>query len=196
MNENQPNTLTPEYFEEIYQRNSDPWDFARSDYEHQKYQATLSVLPAEKYDSAFEIGCSIGVLTAQLAPRAAQLLSVDVSRLALDQAVLRCRDLLNVRFETMQIPNEFPTENFDLIVVSEVGYYLAPTDWQIAADKIIRHTNPGGNIVLVHWTPFVHDYPQTGDQVHERFFAQAQPSAAHIFASRADKYRIDVWQRN
>lgn len=196
MNKHQPNTLTSEYFEEIYRRNSDPWNFAQSDYEHQKYQATLDALPQEKYESAFEIGCSIGVLTVRLAERVGQLLAVDVSEIALAQAAARCRDLTNVRFEKMRIPDQFPIENFDLIVVSEVGYYLAPADWQIAVDKIIAHTKSGGSIALVHWTPFVHDYPQSGDEVHERFFAKAKSHSAHIFESRADKYRIDVWQKN
>ena len=66
MNKNQPNTLPPEYFDHVYQANRDPWNFETSPYEREEYAATLAALPRARYAEAFEIGCSLGVLTAQL----------------------------------------------------------------------------------------------------------------------------------
>ena len=40
----------------------------------------------ERYASAFEPGCSIGVLTAQLAPRCDRLLACDVAAAAVESA--------------------------------------------------------------------------------------------------------------
>lgn len=194
MNErDEKKSLTPEYFEDVYNAADDPWNFTSSEYEAEKYAATLDALPREKYESAFEIGCSIGVLTARLAAHCDSLLSIDVNEKALAQARERCRDLSNIRFRSMSIPQEFPDENFDLILVSEVGYYLDKKDWKTAFDKIFEHLNSGGNVVLVHFTPFVHDYPQTGDEVHDSFAEWSRNKYRLIEKRRSEKYRLDVW---
>lgn len=196
MNENEAkNSLAPEYFEDVYNANEDPWNFAASEYEANKYAATIAALPNEKYDSAFEIGCSIGVLTAQLAERCRKLFAVDVNDKALNQARERCRNLSNVRFEKMQIPHEFPDENFDLIVVSEVGYYLNVEDWKRAQEKIISQLKSGGTVVLVHWTHFVADYPQTGGAVHDSFAGWSAGELKLLDSKQTGDYRLDVWEK-
>lgn len=188
-------SLTPEYFEDVYNANDDPWDFETSGYEAAKYAATLEALPRFAYDSAFEIGCSIGVLTEKLAARCERLFAIDVNEKALAQAQQRCANLPQVHLQKMQIPDEFPAEKFDLIIVSEVGYYLSVEDWKTAQEKILTHLNPNGNVVLVHWTHFVHDYPQTGDEVHESFTATADGRLTHLKTSRTADYRLDVWEK-
>lgn len=198
MNENQPNTLAPSYFDDVYRANTDPWRFASSPYEREKYATTLAALPRPHYDRAFEIGCSIGVFTAQLALRCGHLLSVDVSEAALAQARQRCAALSQVEIKKMQVPNEFPAGEFDLIVVSEVGYYLSPADLARTADQMLAALPTGGQLLLVHWTPVVPDYPQTGDEVHEFFLAKAQPDGPlrHLTGQRYDKYRLDLLEKS
>ena len=131
-------TLTEKYFEDVYAAKDDPWNFATSEYEAEKYAATLKSLPREIYKNVFEIGCSIGVLTEKLAARCEKLLAVDVSEKALAQAIERCRNLPQITFRKMSVPQEFPDEKFDLILISEVGYYLAPEDWKKAWKKSSR----------------------------------------------------------
>ena len=188
-------TLTPEYFDKVYAANDDPWDFTTSEYEAGKYAATLAALPRENYKNAFEIGCSIGVLTEQLAARCEKLLAIDVSEKALEQAKKRCANLPNVRLRRMSIPNEFPDEIFDLILISEVGYYLAPADWLMAMEKVFANLAKGGQIALVHWTPPVHDYPQTGDAVHDSFAEFATGKMRNLKSFQKEKYRLDVWEK-
>lgn len=187
-------SLPAEYFEDVYRRKADPWDFATSPYEAAKYQATLAALPRPRYARAFEAGCSIGVLTAQLAARCEQLLSVDINEDALAQARERCRDLAHVRFERTQLPAAFPPGPFDLIVISEVGYYLSEADLARLRERCISRLAPAGQLLLVHWTPPVPDYPLTGDQVHEAFLAH--PGALrHLAGAREEKYRLDLFER-
>lgn len=196
MNErNSKGSLTPEYFEDVYNTNDDPWNFASSDYEKAKYAATLAALPNQKYASALEVGCSIGVLTAQLAARCASLLAIDVNEKALAQARHRCRNLSNVTFAQRQIPQQFPAQNFELILISEVGYYLSVEDWKKTAEQAIMRLNPQGNILLIHWTPPVADYPQTGDEVHDSFADWSQNQLTLIKKIRAEKYRLEVWEK-
>jgi SAM-dependent methyltransferase len=197
MNENQPNTLPPEYFDHVYQANRDPWNFETSPYEREKYAATLAALPRPHYAEAFEIGCSLGVLTAQLAPRCGHLLAVDVSEAALAQARARCAELPQVEIRLMQVPNEFPSQSFDLILLSEVGYYWSPDDLARATEKLIAALLPGGQLLLVHWTPPVHDYPLTGDDVHEFFLtkSEAEGPLRHLAGQRREQYRLDLLEK-
>ncbi len=189
------NSLSPEYFEGVYNASDDPWNFTASEYEANKYAATIAALPKEKYDSAFEIGCSIGVLTAQLAERCQSLFAIDVNDKALNQARERCENFSNVRLAKMQIPHHFPDENFDLIIVSEVGYYLNAEDWKRAQEKIVSHLKSGGNVVLVHWTHFVADYPQTGNAVHDSFNDWSAGKLKILDSKRTNDYRLDVWEK-
>ena len=137
MNPNQPHSLPPAYFDEVYRANEDPWGFETSPYEREKYAATLAALPRAHYARAFEIGCSLGVLTEQLAGRCGHLLAVDVADAPLQRARQRCAHLPQVVFERLRVPEEFPAPAaFDLIVVSEVGYY-----WSV------RRFNPNRRLV-------------------------------------------------
>ena len=194
MNENQPNTLPPKYFDHVYRANRDPWNFETSPYEREKYAATLAALPRPHYAAAFEIGCSLGVLTAQLAPRCGHLLAVDVSKVALAQARARCANLPQVEIRQLRVPKEFPRQSFDLIVLSEVGYYWSPADLAHAADLLIAGLKPGGQLLLVHWTPPVHDYPLTGDDVHEFFLTKTAENGPlhHLTDQRYETYRLDL----
>lgn len=122
-------SLDPEYFDGVYAARDDPWDFETSDYERRKYADTLASLPLRHYAQAFEIGCSIGVLTEQVAQRCDSLLAVDVAEKALTKARARCRHLPRVNFQNMKVPAEFPEAFFDLVLVSEVAYYFSRQIW-------------------------------------------------------------------
>jgi SAM-dependent methyltransferase len=183
-------SLDAGYFDRKYASSNDPWDFATSAYEAEKYRTTLDALPRARFARAFEIGCSIGVLTAQLAERCDSLLSVDVSDRALEEAKQRCDAFAHVRFARMSVPREFPHGTFDLVVVSEVGYYWSDADLTLAIERIAAAASGGGTVELVHFTPFVDEYPQTGDAVHAAFLADGRFELD--FSKRAERYRIDV----
>jgi SAM-dependent methyltransferase len=189
-------SLRPDYFERVYREADDPWHFASSPYEAAKYAATLAALPRARYRNAFEIGCSIGVLTERLAGRCDQLLSVDVAEAALAQARARCAGLPQVRFQRLRVPDEFPDERFDLILVSEVAYYWSLHDLARAEALIIEHLEPAGQLLLVHWTPFVDDYPLTGDEAHDAFARGAGDRLRCLLSRREEQYRLDLYERS
>ena len=154
-------SIAPAYFQALYRDDADPWDYAGSAYEAGKYDATLDALPLARYRRAVELGCSIGVLTRRLAARADALLALDVSPDALAEAARRCADLGHVAFERRALPDEAPDGPFDLAVLSEVGYYLSAPDLDRLADRLADTVEPGGHLVLVHWTGAT-DYPPHG----------------------------------
>jgi SAM-dependent methyltransferase len=168
-------TVPPEYFEEKYKVDIDPWKFRTSEYERAKYDATLACLGKDRYVAALEVGCSIGELTRLLSPRCNSLLAIDGSATALEAA--KSASDQNVVFRVANLPAEFPEGMFDLIVLSEVLYYFEQTDLERVAHSCINSMTSDGEIVLCHWLGET-DYPLTGVQASEQFakiIRQAMP---------------------
>lgn len=185
-------TLSRDYFESLYARDRDPWNFETKPYERGKYAATLDGLPRARYGRALELGCSIGVLSNQLAARCDELLGLDISQAALDSARRRCAGSPNARFERATMPDEFPAGSFDLILMSEVGYYFCAPDLARLGERVTNALDSGGDLVAVHYLPVVPDYPQTGDEVHAAIFGWG---LHHVSGFRAERFRFDAWRK-
>jgi SAM-dependent methyltransferase len=186
-------TLKPGYFHALYARDHDPWRFATSAYEKRKYRATLDAMTRSHYERGFEVGCSIGVLTRDLATRCTALLAVDAVEQALSAAAKRCNDRPSVAFRRMVVPDELPDDTFDLILLSEVAYYWTISDLNRMADWMRDHLVTGGDLVLVHWRGET-DYPTSGDAVHEMLLGN---SAFGCLTDRIQaKYRLSVLRRH
>jgi SAM-dependent methyltransferase len=192
--EKRQHSLGTPYFDAVYRDSLDPWQFETSDYEHAKYAATLAALPSDRYTSGLEIGCSIGVLTELLADRCDRLLAIDGSEAPLERAKQRLAGKSHVHFRRMVVPNDFPQETFDLIVLSEVGYYWSYADLDRSIALVSKAVESGGTLLLVHYTPYVPDYPLTGDEVHEAF-TQKLRGFHHVHGDRQERYRLDVWKK-
>jgi SAM-dependent methyltransferase len=188
-------SLTTDFFEALYRENPDPWQFATSEYEAQKYATTLAALPRDRYRSGFEIGGSIGIMTEQLAQRCDRLLSIDVSKIAQSQAIQRCQHLNNIDFQLMSVPDEFPDDSFDLLVLSEVGYYWCWDDLHKAQNLILDRLRPQGHLLLVHWIVDARVLPLTGDEVHDSFLELVPDRLNQIHSLTTDKYRLDLLEK-
>ena len=184
-------TLPGDYFAGIYASDPDPWRFTNSAYERDKYAAVLAALPQARYRAAFEPACSIGVFTHALAARCDRLLATDLVPSAVEAARARCADRTNVAIQQGAMPADWPAGRFDLIVLSEFLYFLAPADLAALARRAGDAIEPGGDLILVHWLGLT-DYPQSGDDAAEGFIAQAAPFAGLLHQSRTAEYRIDV----
>jgi SAM-dependent methyltransferase len=182
-----------EVFDRLYARSPDPWDFTGSAYEQAKYDATLSALGDSRFDEALEVGCSIGVFTRRLAARCGHLLALDGAQAALDQAAARCRDLTQVQFRRAMVPADFPPGTFDLILFSEVLYFLDAADVRRTASLAQANLAPEGLVVLVNWTGETNT-PVTGDAA-VALFAEIATDLKPAGGSRDNTYRIDVFRR-
>lgn len=158
--------LNEPYFDELYRRRSDPWRLESRWYERRKRAITMSALPAERYRSALEIGASIGMLTSELAGRCDSVLSLDISATAVERARERLTGHDNVRVEHRDVVADFPTGEFDLIVISEVGYYWSGEILERVIDRAAAALSHDGVLVLCHWRHAVEDYLLSGDEVH------------------------------
>ena len=177
------------YFEAMYARDPDPWQFRTSAYEAAKYAATVAAIAGRRYRSALEVGCSIGVLSAQVAPLCDAYLGLDIAEAPLAEARTHCRDLPQARFARMSVPGEWPEGSFDLILLSEVLYFLSAADIAATAGLVRRSLLPGGVVLLVNWigNPVP---PQPGDEAAEAFLAATD--LAVVRQERAEGYRLEL----
>lgn len=159
--------LPDDYFEEMYAASSDPWRLADRWYEERKYAITMAVLPHPRYRHAFEPGCSVGVLTSLLVDRCDQVTAWDVAQGALDATRERAAGRGNLMLSRSSIDLEWPTADVDLVVLSEVAYYLSAGALRETLDRECARLAPGTTIVCAHWRHRVDDYPLTGDEATE-----------------------------
>ncbi len=188
-------SLDQSYFDQLYARDPDPWQFATSPYEDAKYTETLAILSHDRYRRALEVGCSIGELTFRLAGRCGGLEALDLAEAALNQARARNAQHSQVRFSRMAFPAEVPEGDFDLVVLSEVLYFLSGADLARAAELVRDRTIPGAEVLLVHWLGETPDFPSTGDQAADAFIAAVQPELPIVRQLRREHYRIDLLAR-
>jgi hypothetical protein len=180
------------YFENMYASDADPWGFETSWYERRKYDLTVAALPEARFRSAFEPGCSIGVLSRLLAARCDRLLSTDIIPSALEQARARLRPYPHVRLEHRAIPEQWPLDTFDLIVLSEIAYYFDAVTLRAVIDLALTSMADGATLIAVHWRG-VTDYPLSGDATHDIL-------DSHLRLTRAVHHRepqmnLDVWKK-
>lgn len=184
-------SLDGRYFEDIYARTIDPWGFRTSPYERGKYEATIGILSRPRYRSALEVGCSIGVFTRMLAGRCDGVLALDASALALGEARTSNAGLPTVAFREATVPRDFPQGRYDLIVLSEVLYYLSRADLAALAERCLAALEPDGQMVLCHWLGET-DYPLRGDEAAALFMAATAPRWRSSAARREPEYRLDL----
>jgi cyclopropane fatty-acyl-phospholipid synthase-like methyltransferase len=187
-------SLAPEYFDALYTANPDPWNFEASPYERAKYALTLNAMRKPRYRSALEVGCSIGVLTRSLASRCDTVIAVDASSTPIVEARRRCADLPGVSFDQMFAPEQWPGGVFDLILLSEVVYYLSPEDVGRLTARVAQSLPVGGSVILVHWTGPT-DYPLNGDEAVALFVERMGQSCVVERADRYAEFRLDVLSR-
>ncbi|WP_081736829.1 bifunctional PIG-L family deacetylase/class I SAM-dependent methyltransferase [Arthrobacter sp. MA-N2] len=155
-------------FDAVHSRDDDPWSYATSWYERRKRALTLAILPAEHYESGLEVGCSIGTLSVDLARRCTHFLAVDASGAAVVRAADRLSSHPSAQTRHLTVPREWPEGRFELIAVSELGYYLTPSELGGLFTRIQASLSPGGTLVLCHWRHPVEGWELDGDTVHER----------------------------
>ncbi len=153
----------------LHRAEPDPWGVDERRYERRKRALSLAMLPRDRFARGLEIGCSVGALTADLAPHCDALVALDSSSSAVESARGRLaagRSTGQVEVRLADVPAEWPEGVFDLIVVSEIGYFLSPRDLDELAERIEGSLAPDGVLLLCHWRHRVVGWPLNGGQVH------------------------------
>ena len=180
-------------FDEMFAESDDPWAFDTRFYERRKRALTLAALDKSLYRRGFEPGCANGVLSADLAARCETLLVSDAIDAAVALARRRLASCPHVRVQKLVTPNEWPEGRFDLIVLSELGYFLEEAELQTLLARSVEALDEDGTLLLCHWRHPIEGCALTGDEVHERLPTHGLTRIAAIV--EAD-FLLDVWSRD
>lgn len=220
-----PNTVNAEattysesYFDALYQDNTDPWQYQTRWYEKRKRDLCLAVLPQAKYGRAIELGCGNGVFSELLAQRCQSLLSIDGNKQAVQLAQQRLANLSHIRVIQGVIPNVLFTIDsalsdkpstlsppFDLIVISEILYYLSAVDIDTVTAWIGQNLAAGGTLLCCHWRYDIEGFQMNGEKVHQRLYqafntTEPADSNALTFTHQSkvvdSDFLLDIWQHS
>ena len=174
-------------FERLYAEDPDPWGYDTSTYEHEKFAATVAALPGGSM-RALDVGGSNGVLTAMIAARCEEVVALDSSPRAV--ALARSREPgPNVQLAQGRFPDEIPAGRWDLIVCSEVLYYLTPAELWRALRWLRARLEGGATVLAVSWRGHGTDEPMRGDDVHDLLATEL--ARWHTLDRRQSGYRLD-----
>jgi SAM-dependent methyltransferase len=177
-------------FDATYRQNPDPWDSAGAA-ENANCVVAIAAQPRDHFNSAFEIGCSIGVVTRLLAVRCDRVLAVDLVEAPLVRARQLCAYLPHVSFARIQIRQDWPAGEFDLIVISEVLYYLDPNDIRRTAKACWNSLARDGLVLIVNCLQPT-GCPCSGDDAVKIFHAVLAGRCSMITQSRTELHRTDL----
>jgi 2-polyprenyl-3-methyl-5-hydroxy-6-metoxy-1,4-benzoquinol methylase len=186
-------TTSQAFFERMYRKSADPWHFATSQYERARYEAILRALVDSHFKHAFEPGCSIGVLTEQLAKRCDKVDAIDISPTAVKLAQDRCRQYPNAYITCRSLTHPIAEEIFDLVVFSEIGYYFEEQTLRDILLTLVARIETTGIMVASHWLGSSSDHLLSGDRVHE--IIGESDKLIHTRAERYADFRLDCWSR-
>ncbi len=179
-------SVTLSELEGKYRGSADPWQFRTSPYEQEKFAATRAALARRRYASAVELGCGNGALAEHLAPLCDDYIGID----AVARAVAAARQAVpEARFLRRLLPCALPGGDHDLIVLSEILYFLGAEDIRRLAAQISGGW-PRAEILCVTWLGDT-GHALQGEEALNIFCRAMGPEARFATLRRTSGYRID-----
>lgn len=193
-----------EHLQGLYADSRDPWDMESSTYEEAKRAVTLAALPREKYALCFEPGCSIGVLTAELAQRAERVVGWEPVENAVASARARIHELessgtlssgqVEIEHRSLSaLDNALGPRGADLLVISEVLYFLPRAELADIIRGLCAGAAAGAHMVAVHWRHPVTGWPAGGAETHKVLEREPQLRRIHRDDTHSD-YLLEVFE--
>ena len=185
------------HFQQLYQQDADPWKVRQRWYEQRKRSVLLACLPQQRYRRGYEPACGNGELTAALSRRVERLLASDFSAEAVNLARRRLMqepdgDTTRVTICQQRLPQDWPDNlSFDLIVLSEILYYLDEAALLLMRERCVSSLEPGGTLLLCHWRHPFDDRMLATDEAHA-IFGQV-PGLRRAVRHCDDDFLIEAW---
>ena len=191
-----------ESFDTLYRAKADPWACSDKQYRYQllKYAKLIALLPNRTYRKALDVGCGLGMLTRLLSPHVEKALGVELSAVAVENAISHSVSFSNLSFKQGDVLGlkSVAETGYDLIVLADVLYYLSPLDQKTKEeiiDIVIDLLEPGGVVLLANHFFFDMD-PQSKivRQLHASFSDSDALTLLH--EDRQPFYLASVFQKS
>ena len=185
-------------FDAMYRRQADPWSLRTAWYERRKLDILMASLPQARYRHALDLGCGEGEAVRRLAGRCDRVHAVDGS----PAAVARCQawaeetGATHVGACVLQLPRQWPAGTrgqVDLLVVSELAYYLGDDDLALFLDHCLDTLAPDGDWAMCHYTRDFHDRRQPTERLHDAL--HRLPGLRRIVTHDDVQFRLDIWRK-
>ena len=125
---------------------------------------TIAALPHRCFARALEPRCANGALTERLAPKCDHVVTFDFEPSAIARARQRVESHAHVDVVNARFPDWWPHGGGDLVVWSEVAYYLDSDSADRALGGLDIWLALGGTLVAVHYTGDT-NYPRHGSAI-------------------------------
>ncbi|MDX6281838.1 MAG: hypothetical protein QOH03_2909 [Kribbellaceae bacterium] len=177
-------------FAGLYAAQEDPWHTIDSWYERRKRAVILACLPAERYGRTLEPACGIGELTRQLTTRSDHVIAFD----PVEDAVLRAKNAApTAELSVTALPDAATDQPVDLIVLSEILYYLSGEELKASVDQLLRLLKPGGHLLAAHWRPWAPEAPRDAAVAHQ--ILRDRPELDQIVEHIDEEFLLHVFTR-
>lgn len=181
-------------YEQRFRADPDPWRYEVSEYEHEKRAATVAACDSsQRRHRTLELGSANGVLASELAAFSDHLVAVEAVPAAAALARQRLDPLPGAVVVEGLIPADVSPGPYDLVVASEILYYLDAAAYETTLAELRGWLEPGARLVAVHWRPNGPERPRSADDVHRDL--RALPFLEHTADGASDEYRLDVFRR-
>jgi 2-polyprenyl-3-methyl-5-hydroxy-6-metoxy-1,4-benzoquinol methylase len=187
--------ISPAGFEQKFLANIDPWNYTTSAFERYKRDVLLRACGCRTFGRGLELACAIGMTSRCLAQRCLRLLAVDSSLTALAEAKRRTRDSERITFRQALLPNETPRGPFDLIIASEIAYYIDQHALYQLLRKLEMALSPNGRIVFLNHTRQFDDAAQLPALAHKRLRRKLENTMHIVFHERQSRFDVVAFQK-
>lgn len=180
-------------YDRRFREDPDPWSFESSQYEQEKRATTIAACEQAVHGRVLELGAANGVLAADLARTARHLVAVEGAPAAAALARDRLATAAHAQVVEGLIPAAVPSGPYDLVVASEILYYLDEASYTATLEQLPRWLAPDARLVAVHWRTHGPERPRTAGQVHADL--AAHPALLPLLESPTDDFLLTVLTR-
>jgi hypothetical protein len=102
----------------------------------------------------------------------------------------------SVSVQRLVVPEQWPSGSFDLVVLSEIGYFMGAVAWAELVGQATGSLAAHGTVVACHWRhPFAERRSDTAD-LHAILDRELQAVGARsAFRALDEDFQLDVWTR-
>jgi SAM-dependent methyltransferase len=184
-------------FEDKYRAQPDPWSTQSKAYEAAKRERTIAACGPGPLGDVCELGAGLGLLAAEIAPRCTSLLALDAAPTAIAAAQERLAPFPHAEARVAELPDGLPAGPLDLVVASELLYYLPEPAFAAVLAWLVRTLRPRGRVVAVQWMGSAPDLARSADATGAALVALPELASASVDygGDASAHYRLDVLER-